>query len=212
MINLLELVYPNVCGFCNKICKNELCNKCKMKIIQHQIDIVIKPENKYFKELISILKYEGIIRYKILQYKFEDKAYIYKTFAKIVLKNKKVCGLLKKYDIIIPVPIHKKRKLQRGYNQTQLIAKEISKNIDIKFCNNVLVKNKNTIAQSKLNKNKRKQNIKGAFKALNVQNIQGKSVLLFDDIYTTGSTANECSKILKEAGAKTVGVLTIAKD
>ena len=59
---------------------------------------------------------------------------------------------------------------------------------------------------------KRKQNIKGAFKALNVQNIQGKSVLLFDDIYTTGSTANECSKILKEAGAKTVGVLTIAKD
>ncbi len=212
MINLLELVYPNVCGFCNKICKNELCNKCKMKIIQHQIDIVIKPENKYFKELISILKYEGIIRDKILQYKFEDKAYIYKTFAKIVLKNKKVCGLLKKYDIIIPVPIHKKRKLQRGYNQTQLIAKEISKNIDIKFCNNVLVKNKNTIAQSKLNKNKRKQNIKGAFKALNVQNIQGKSVLLFDDIYTTGSTANECSKILKEAGAKTVGVLTIAKD
>lgn len=212
MINLLELVYPNVCGFCNKICKNELCNKCKMKIIQHQIDIVIKPENKYFKELISILKYEGIIRDKILQYKFEDKAYIYKTFAKIVLKNKKVCGLLKKYDIIIPVPIHKKRKLQRGYNQTQLIAKEISKNIDIKLCNNVLVKNKNTIAQSKLNKNKRKQNIKGAFKALNVQNIQGKSVLLFDDIYTTGSTSNECSKILKEAGAKTVGVLTIAKD
>ena len=183
-----------------------------MKIIQHQIDIVIKPENKYFKELISILKYEGLIRDKILQYKFEDKAYIYKTFAKIVLKNKKVCGLLKKYDIIIPVPIHKKRKLQRGYNQTQLIAKEISKNIDIKLCNNVLVKNKNTIAQSKLNKNKRKQNIKGAFKALNVQNIQGKSVLLFDDIYTTGSTANECSKILKEAGAKTVGVLTIAKD
>lgn len=110
MINLLELVYPNVCGFCNKICKNELCNKCKMKIIQHQIDIVIKPENKYFKELISILKYEGIIRDKILQYKFEDKAYIYKTFAKIVLKNKKVCGLLKKYDIIIPVPIHKKKK------------------------------------------------------------------------------------------------------
>ena len=212
MINLLELVYPNVCGFCNKICKNELCNKCKMKIIQHQIDIVIKPENKYFKELISILKYEGIIRDKILQYKFEDKAYIYKTFAKIVLKNKKVCGLLKKYDIIIPVPIHKKRKLQRGYNQTQLIAKEISKNIDIKLCNNVLIKNKNTIAQSKLNKNKRKQNIKGAFKVLNVQNIQGKNVLLFDDIYTTGSTANECSKILKEAGAKTVGVLTIAKD
>lgn len=212
MINLLELVYPNVCGFCNKICKNELCNKCKMKIIQHQIDIVIKPENKYFKELISILKYEGIIRDKILQYKFEDKPYIYKTFAKIVLKNKKVCGLLKKYDIIIPVPIHKKRKAQRGYNQTQLIASKISKYVEIKLCDDVLIKSKNTIAQSKLNKNKRKQNIKGAFKILNSEKIQGKNILLFDDIYTTGSTVNECSKILTRAGAKRIGVLTIAKD
>ena len=102
--------------------------------------------------------------------------------------------------------------MQRGYNQTQLIAKEIAKNIDIKLCDDVLVKSKNTIAQSKLNKNKRKQNIKNAFKVLNLEKIQGKNILLFDDIFTTGSTVNECSKILKKAGAKTVGVLTIAKD
>ena len=153
-----------------------------------------------------------MIREKIIQYKFQDKSYIYNTFAKIILKNEKVCGLLKKYDIIIPVPIHRKRKLQRGYNQTQLIAKEIAKNIDIKLCDDVLVKSKNTIAQSKLNKNKRKQNIKNAFKVLNLEKIQGKNILLFDDIFTTGSTVNECSKILKKAGAKTVGVLTIAKD
>ena len=212
MINLLELVYPNVCGFCNKICRNEFCNKCKIKLKNYQINIVIKPQNKYFKELISVFKYEGMIREKILQYKFEDKAYIYRTFAKIVLKNKKVCGLLKKYDIIIPVPIHKKRKIQRGYNQTQLIASKISKDLKIKLCDDVLIKSKNTIAQSKLDKNKRKQNIKGAFKVLNFGKIQGKNVLLFDDIYTTGSTANECSKILIKAGAKMVGVLTIAKD
>lgn len=212
MINLLELVYPNVCGFCNKICKNELCNRCKNKIKKYEINIIIKPQNRYFEELISIFKYEGIIREKIIQYKFGDKAYMNNTFAKIILKNEKICGLLKKYDIIIPVPIHKKRKAQRGYNQTQLIANKISKCLNIKLCNNVLVKNKNTIAQSKLNKKKRVQNIKGVFKILNSEKIKGKDILLLDDIYTTGSTANECSKILKKAGAKTVGVLTIAKD
>lgn len=212
MINLLELVYPNVCGFCNKICKNELCNRCKNKIKKYEINIITKPQNRYFEELISIFKYEGIIREKIIQYKFGDKAYMNNTFAKIILKNEKICGLLKKYDIIIPVPIHKKRKAQRGYNQTQLIANKISKCLNIKLCNNVLVKNKNTIAQSKLNKKKRVQNIKGAFKILNSEKIKGKDILLLDDIYTTGSTANECSKILKKAGAKTVGVLTIAKD
>ena len=212
MTNLLNLINPNVCGFCNKVCKNEFCNKCKVKIRNNQINVIIKPRNKYFKELISIFKYEGIIRDKILQYKFEDKAYMYNTFAKIILKNEKICGLLKKYDIIIPVPIHKKRKAQRGYNQTQLIASKISKYVEIKLCDDVLIKSKNTIAQSKLNKNKRKQNIKGAFKILNSEKIQGKNILLFDDIYTTGSTVNECSKILTRAGAKRIGVLTIAKD
>lgn len=212
MLNLLKLIYPDVCAFCNKIQKESLCKKCEEKIKKYKKDIVIRNKNNYFEELISIFKYEGLIREKIIQYKFQDKSYIYNTFAKIILKNEKVCGLLKKYDIIIPVPIHRKRKLQRGYNQTQLIAKEIAKNIDIKLCDDVLVKSKNTIAQSKLDKNKRKQNIKNAFKVLNLEKIQGKNILLFDDIFTTGSTVNECSKILKKAGAKTVGVLTIAKD
>ena len=212
MLNLLKLIYPDVCAFCNKIQKESLCKKCEEKIKKYKKDIVIRSKNNYFEELISIFKYEGLIREKIIQYKFQDKSYIYNTFAKIILKNEKVCGLLKKYDIIIPVPIHRKRKLQRGYNQTQLIAKEIAKNIDIELCDDALIKTKNTIAQSKLNKNKRKQNLKAAFRVLDLEKIQGKNILLFDDIFTTGSTVNECSKILKKAGAKTVGVLTIAKD
>ena len=129
MLNLLKLIYPDVCAFCNKIQKESLCKKCEEKIKKYKKDIVIRSKNNYFEELISIFKYEGLIREKIIQYKFQDKSYIYNTFAKIILKNEKVCGLLKKYDIIIPVPIHRKRKLQRGYNQTQLIAKEIAKNV-----------------------------------------------------------------------------------
>ena len=166
----------------------------------------------YFNESMHIFKYNEMIRQRLIEYKFQDKSYMYKTFAKIILKNKKVCGFLEKYDIIIPVPIHKKRRLKRGYNQTELIAKEICKNISLELKTDVLIKQKNIKAQSELNKNERKQNIKNAFEIKNINEIIDKKILLFDDIYTTGSTVNECSKILKKAGAKQIGVVTIAKD
>ena len=210
--NILELIYPNVCGICEEICKESLCKKCAIKMRKYEINLINKHKKMYFNESMHIFKYDEIIRQKLIEYKFQDKAYMYKTFAKIILKNKKVCGFLEKYDIIIPVPIHKKRRLKRGYNQTELIAKEICKNISLELKTDVLIKQKNIKAQSELNKNERKQNIKNAFEIKNINEIIDKKILLFDDIYTTGSTVNECSKILKKAGAKQIGVVTIAKD
>ena len=213
MLNkILELIYPNVCGICGEICKDGLCKKCAIEIKKYEINLVNKNKKMYFNESMHIFKYNAIIRQRLIEYKFQDKSYMYKTFAKIILKNKKVCGFLEKYDIIIPVPIHKKRRLKRGYNQTELIAKEICKDISLELKTDVLIKQKNIIAQSELNKNERKQNIKNAFEIKSINEIIDKKILLFDDIYTTGSTVNECSKILRKAGAKQVGVLTIAKD
>lgn len=210
--NILELIYPNVCGICGKICKESLCKRCAIEIKKYEINLVNKNKKMYFNEIMHIFKYNEMIRQRLIEYKFQDKSYMYKTFAKIILKNKKVCGFLEKYDIIIPVPIHKKRRLKRGYNQTELIAKEICKNISLELKTGVLIKQKNIKAQSELNKNERKQNIKNAFEIKNINEIIDKKILLFDDIYTTGSTVNECSKILKKAGAKQIGVVTIAKD
>ena len=210
--NILELIYPNVCGICGKICKESLCKRCAIEIKKYEINLINKNKKMYFNESMHIFKYNEIIRQRLIEYKFQDKSYMYKTFAKIILKNKKVCGFLEKYDIIIPVPIHKKRRLKRGYNQTELIAKEICKNISLELKTGVLIKQKNIVAQSELNKNERKQNIKNAFEIKNINEIIDKKILLFDDIYTTGSTVNECSRILRKAGAKQVGVLTIAKD
>ena len=210
--NILELIYPNVCGICGKICKESLCKRCAIEIEKYEINLVNKNKKMYFNESMHIFKYNEMIRQRLIEYKFQDKSYMYKTFEKIILKNKKVCGFLEKYDIIIPVPIHKKRRLKRGYNQTELIAKEICKNISLELKTDVLIKQKNIKAQSELNKNERKQNIKNAFEIKNINEIIDKKILLFDDIYTTGSTVNECSKILKKVGAKQIGVVTIAKD
>ncbi|MFR2196198.1 MAG: ComF family protein [Clostridia bacterium] len=116
------------------------------------------------------------------------------------------------YDIIIPVPISKKRNKERGYNQSFLIAREIAKNEKVKLKNNVISKVKNNNTQSKLNKEERAENVKNVYKITNNKEIIDKNILLIDDIFTTGATLNECSKMLKQAGTKKVDVLTIAKD
>ena len=127
---------------------------------------------------------------------------------------KKSFEKLKKYDIIIIVPISNKRKLERGYNQSELIAKEISKIIEVPIEKKVLYKIKNTVPQSTLNKKQREENAKGVYKAKNINRIYNKKILLIDDIYTTGNTVNECANILIQKGIKrkNIGVLTIAKD
>lgn len=166
----------------------------------------------YFDEHIYFFKYDGIIRKMILNYKFKDKSYLYKTFTNFIIKNDKFCEILKSYDIIIPVPISKKRNKQRGYNQSLLIAKELSKKSGIKLEKNCLIKYKDIIEQSKLNKEERQKNIQGVYKLENKEKIKNKRILLIDDIFTTGSTVNECSKTLKQEDIKEVGVLSIAKD
>ena len=209
---ILELIYPTTCGICNKICKEALCKKCELELKKYEINLIRKNKKMYFAESMHIFRYEDLIREKIISYKFNNKSYLYKTFSKIILKNEKICGFLKNYDIIIPVPIHKRRKIKRGYNQTELIANIIANKTHLKLEKDVLLKQKNIVSQSSLNKSDRKQNVKNAFIVKNIEKVVNKKILLFDDIYTTGSTADECSKTLKKAGAKQIGVLTIAKD
>lgn len=210
---ILDLIFPPVCGICNKEINTYLCGKCEKEINKITCVGENRYDNKYFSTHMYLFKYEGIIRNKIISYKFNDKPYLYKTFCEIFVKNKKVCEFLKKYDIIISVPMYKKKKNQRGYNQSELIAREIAKKIEnIEYRNDILIKIRNTAKQSSLNKEQRKENLKNAYVVNNNEYILNKNILIFDDIYTTGSTANECAKTLIEAGAKDVGILTIARD
>lgn len=123
---------------------------------------------------------------------------------------KKYVELFGSYDIISAVPIHKKRKHDRGYNQSELIAKELAKNIPNIIYKNILKKTINNQRQSELKKEERLENVKNVYQIQNRQIIENKRIVLFDDIYTTGSTVNECSRVLKENGAKEILVLTLA--
>ncbi len=214
---VLNFIFPPVCGICGKIDERYLCEKCKQKLINsdmffNQLNSYTNNKNSFIDEHFYLFSYTGIIREKILQYKFNDMPYLANTISEFFINNEKSCRFLKKYDIIISVPISANRKRSRGYNQSELIAGKIGKTGIITFEMHLLSKVKNNKPQSSLNKMQRLENVKNVYKIQNEQKIKEKRILIFDDIYTTGATANECARILKQAGAKNVGVLTIAKD
>lgn len=212
---MLNLIYPPTCGICGEINHKYLCKKCEINLKKYEINQIKNfknDEEKYFDYLIKLYQYKDIIRSRIIDYKFNEKSYLYKTFEKLITNNKKICSFLLNYDIILYVPMFKKHKLKRGYNQSKLIAKSLSKALNIKIETNNLIKILDTKKQSTLTKLERQYNIKNAFYIKRPEALKNKKVILFDDIYTTGNTVNECSRVLKLAGVKEITILTLAID
>ena len=210
-----NILFPPMCYICGKRGKNIMCNRCEHKLEKLAKYKIEAHEEKvdFFSYHIYLFAYTGNIRKLLLDFKFHDKTYLSEVFVKFLLKNEKIGGFLKNYDIIIPVPIHKKRQKQRGYNQSLLIASKWEKKQNkIIVEANVLLKTKYTKAQSMLSREERVENAKQVYEVQNAEKIKGKDIILLDDIYTTGSTAKECAKILKENGARNIIVVTIAKD
>ena len=196
---VLNLFFRIKCGVCGKI-GLPICKECEERLKPYEINLVQK--DKFF-----IYKYQDIIRNLLLNYKFNDASYLANSFAYLIKNNKKIYSILKNYDIIIPVPLHKKRMNERGYNQTELIAKKLGIPVET----NCLIKAKNIKPQSTKTAKERQIDIKNVFAIQNVEKIKNKKLLLLDDIYTTGSTANECIKTLSKATNK-IGFLAIARD
>ena len=212
---ILEYIFLPACGGCGKLGEGYLCRKCEKELKKYEVIEEGINDNILNKERIDkmyIFKYTELVRNLILQYKFNDKAYLYRTFCEFMVKNKKVFDFIKSYDIIIPVPIHKARMRERGYNQSELIAKELAKKLELKVYTDVLIKIKNNKVQSTLSSKEREINTKNVYKLVNLEKIYNKRVLIFDDIYTTGATTNSCIEEVKKANVKKIGILTLAKD
>lgn len=223
MINhILNFVFPSICGFCGKINSNNICTECCTNIVQtNKVSQVLKYSNTnfYFNEHFYLFPYTQEIRNIILQYKFNDKSYLYKTLSNLFISDSTFQNFIKKYDCLTSVPLSSERLRTRGYNQSGLIAKEISKHFNIPYLPNILIKSKNIVAQSTLNKADRITNIQGVFslntkklQSCNLQNCNLKNIAIFDDIFTTGATANECARIIQKLNPNKIGIITIAKD
>ena len=205
---LLNIIFPKKCIYCKKQGEGYLCSSCFCALKGKSKITFIK--NKEYNYLIYVDKYKGNMRYQMHNFKFYEKAYYYEYFIKLVLENQKIEKLLKSFDLIVPVPMLKKKKLQRGYNQTELLANELSKRIKVNV-SECLIKAKENKTQSMLTKVERFKNVEDVFKLANNMDIMNKRIILIDDIFTTGATISSCAHVLKEAGASRICVLVIAK-
>jgi len=114
-------------------------------------------------------------------------------------------------DLIVPVPLHAKRLRWRGFNQALLLAREVGLICRLPVDPFVLQRQKETVAQTKLSEGDRRRNVRGAFALRPDKSVKDLTVLVVDDVYTSGATVNECSRTLKRAGAKEAYVLTLAR-
>lgn len=232
--SFLELIYPEkntcficedydesindkyICSHCRKLLKKlepPLCKKCS-KPINYSSTTEFCPEcceeEKYFEISKSPYAYEGLIKKAIYSYKYYNKPYFYKLFGNLLV-DYMISTDYKDFDCIVAVPLHSSKMRKRGYNQSELIGKYISNKLSIPYVD-ALKRTKKTAKQSEQNKLQRKKNLKDAFEIKNSKDkIINNTVLLVDDIYTTGSTVDECSKVLINNGASKVYVITIAR-
>lgn len=198
-LDKIEPVVTPVCPECGRVGRlGEYCSRCRNRLRTALSGIVIAAQYDAgpLKEMIHKFKYEGIIELSL-------------PLAGLIIlriKGKVPNGSL----VVVPVPLSRKRELHRGFNQSEMLARLISESLGIPG-GLALKRTRDTHQQVGLSGGERRQNLLGAFEVEDPILITGKTVLLVDDVLTTGSTLNECAKTLKLAGAKRVWGVVIAR-
>lgn len=168
----------------------------------------------YCDGIVCVGRYSDSLKQSLKRFKFGNRTSYYRVFGKLLALKVQNTIQLNQIDIIIAVPLHKSKQKERGYNQAELIAGSAAKLLKIPLKTNILVKTNESRSQSMLSKQERLSNVEGLFKVINTQAIHKKNILIIDDIVTTGSTINQCSKALKQAGAGRViaGVIATTRN
>lgn len=203
-ISVLEIRDVASCLVClRRVIDFRICPSCKNKINLSGLFWALSYEKPIVEKIIQQYKYEPLIR-ELAQ-----------PLANIIISHLLLVEADKNNFIddfvLVPLPLHTKRKKWRGFDQAQEISKEIGNYFNIPILDNVLIRQKETPPQAELDKEEREKNIKNAFSCQNKNLISGKRVFLVDDVYTTGATMNEAAKILKKSGAKEIWGLVIAR-
>ena len=198
-IRWIEPPFCSICGvpFISRESENHPCGAC----LTHR---------KYFTMARALGAYEGSLQEAIHRWKYEGKTYLTPFLAEWMTEGLNRYWEPDSFHLLIPVPLHSQRLRERGFNQVLLLVKEISSRTGIPYRKTILQKKKPTIPQVTLSGPEREKRLRGAFHVIGGKELMGKSVLLVDDVYTTGATVNECSKMLRRGGAKRVDVLTLA--
>lgn len=206
---ILDIFFPAKCLLCQRVLsrdETDLCHNCRNDTEEYP-----KPKHKisFVAGWTAMWYYNGNVRHSLLLYKFYNRrsyGAVYGRLLAMMLSSKRLCD----YDILTWVPVSRRRRWLRGYDQVELIARSAGQELNTPAIA-VLKKIKHTKPQSRLpDYAQRKANVMGVFSVPDPALIAGKRILLLDDIITTGATVSECARVLLTAGAKEVSCAAVA--
>lgn len=233
---ILDLIYPRYCLVCNSSLnhtdRRALCSECTNKVTFINQDTscprcgldlgpYVQPDTlcqechahpPRFTKAIAVAGYDGVIREAIHKFKYaKERVLLDELSGLLIARWQGVTQLLPQIDMIMPAPLYRGKLKERGFNQSQLLAERLSQATGIRLEIDNLIKTRPTPDQAGLDSVNRKKNLIDAFEVTNPKVINGKNILLIDDVLTTGTTASEISRTLKKSGAKGVYVLVLAR-
>lgn len=155
--------------------------------------------------------YSGTLRHLVRELKFRNRRRVAERFAEMIERDPQAVELLASGGVLVPVPLHPRRRRERGFNQSELLASALARRSRLPLAARALVRRRDTPTQTGLSAAQRRDNVRGAFAIRERSKVAGRIVVLVDDVLTTGATVRECAAALLEAGALSVRVLTVAR-
>jgi ComF family protein len=232
--DILDFIYPPTCPICQRSLKREeslVCEECwnNLTILpspfcpycksffegenfaaEHQCVCLSRVEHRKILAVRSLGTFDDFYQKLIHRFKYDKKVPIGRKLANSMGKEVAKTEGFGDIDLIVPVPLHPARQRERGFNQSEILAEGISKATGIPLAEGVLKRKKNTKDQTYLNAQQRAENVRGAFLVKEPYRIEGKRVILVDDVMTTGATLNECATTLRNCGAEDIFAATLA--
>lgn len=199
--SILDLVFPPRCEVCQKPGPAQLCPDCfgQIKFMKPHLGVY------------SVSSYEGVLRDAIRRFKFYKRKNLAQPLGILMVQYLGQTPLaIRELDMIVPVPLHKNRQRERGFNQAESLAEVIARYYELPVVT-ALKRVRDTRANFDLPREERFHNVSGAFGLSDGISVEDKRILLLDDIYTTGATIAECCQVLKAARAKRIEVVTLSR-
>jgi len=233
LASALDLIFPPMCHVCSSFipsagnlhvcaaCREQLtplqsplCSVCGIPFVGAGGDHLCgscSAGSHSFDSARGAYAYEGAISDLIHAFKYQNKTHLRRPLAQLTIAVLPQLTSPSDHDLVLPVPLHRRKLSRRGFNQAVLLGEIIARHAGLPFDRYTLRRVRWTEPQINLKADERRANVKGAFEVTKPRLVEGLRLLLVDDVFTTGSTVEECSRVLKKAGAAAVDVITVAR-
>jgi competence protein ComFC len=199
--SFFKWLYPSRCALCSALGDEPICGSCLQEFVPTD-QVRLSSDDGPLTVAATLYPYTGRTGQAVRRLKYSRATVVANPLSKMMAEGMARLGF-QNYDLIVPIPIHWSRRCMRGFNQSELLAESLPN-----LCRDGLDRIRRTKPQAQLSRAARQNNLVGAFRAR--PKVAGKSILLIDDVLTSGQTARECAKALKEAGAKDIAILAFA--